>query len=101
MPIEKDVRRAIEKFTFNKSLPEFIDRAKFLEERLKEGEKLSVGIDKFGFSDAPKATNFVYLELQKTEGKQRVAILSHVGEIAYITDIFKDYKPSPKSQRRR
>jgi len=40
MSIEENITEALEKFTFNKRLPEFIDMAKYLEARLKEGEHL-------------------------------------------------------------
>ena len=95
MPIEEDIKKAIKKFTFNKNLLEFIDRAKYLEERLKEGENILVKLDEHKLS----GIEFIYLELHKTEGKpEKVASLNCLG-IRYKFDLFKDYRPLPESQR--
>ena len=100
MPIEEDIRKALEKFTFNKNLPEFIDRAKFLAGRLKEGEKLLAGLDKFGLTGPHYLTDHIYLDLNRREGRrQRVATIDCLGEIRYREDIFQDYKSLPESQR--
>lgn len=86
MPIEKDINEAIEKnfpeIDKTKSLPEFIDRAKFLEEKLKPGEKLPVGVEKNElFSPFPYA---IYLELRKKgEKPERVLVLNCLGGISY------------------
>lgn len=95
MPIEEDIKEAFRTLTFHKNLLKFIDRAKYLEERLKEGEKLSIGVDERKFS----GVEFIYLELHKTEGKpEKVATLNCLG-ITYQRDIFKYYGPLPESQR--
>ncbi|GAH66165.1 unnamed protein product [marine sediment metagenome] len=95
MPIEKDIIEKIKRFTFNKNLLEFIDRAKYLEERLKEGENILVKLDEHKLS----GIEFIYLELHKTEGKpEKVVSLNCLG-IRYKSDFFKDYKPLPESQR--
>jgi len=101
MPIEEDIRKALEKFTFNKKLPEFIDRAKYLEERLKEGEHLLVKIGKLEtFDPTPYIVYNIFLELHKTKGKPRKVItINRLGDLKYKNDLFKDYRPSPKSQR--
>ena len=101
MPIEEDIRESIQKFTFNKNLPEFIDMAKYLEGRLKEGENLLIGVDERELiGPANYTADFIYLELQKTEGKPgRVATLNCLGDITYNVYIFKDYRPLPESQR--
>jgi len=95
MPIEEDIKEAIKKFTFHKNLLEFIDRAKYLEERLKEGENILVKLDEHKLS----GIEFIYLELHNKEGKpRRVATLNCLG-IRYKSDLFKDYRPLPESQR--
>ncbi len=100
MPIEKDIIEAIKKFTFNKKLPEFIDMAKHLEGRLKEGENLSVRIGKLRTFGPICYT--IYLELQKTKGKpRRVIRIDSSGDLKYRANLFKDYKPLPESQRKR
>lgn len=99
MPIEEDIRKAIEKVSFNKKLLEkFIDMSKYLEGRLKEGEDLFPGLKLSG--SALGAANFIYLELHNKEGEpRRVVTLDCLGDITYSDDLFKDYRPSPESQR--
>jgi len=93
MSIEKEIRKKIkkaffcprketERSRFNKELPEFIDKAKFLEEKLKPGEKLPVGVEKNElFSSTPYA---IYLELHKKgEKPERVLVLNCLGGISY------------------
>ena len=100
MPIEENIRKALKKVSFNKNLPEFIDRAKYLEEKLKEGENLLIGLKLSG--SALGAANFIYLELHNKEGEpKRVVTLDCLGDITYSVDIFKDYRPLPESQRKR
>jgi len=101
MSIEEDIIGAIKRFTFNKKLPEFIDRAKYLEERLKEGENLSVRIGKHGtFGPTSYNVYTISLELHKTEGKlRRVVRIDSLGNLKYRIDLFKDYKSLPESQR--
>jgi len=104
MPIEEDIIEKIKRFAFNKKLPEFIDRAKYLEGRLKEGEGLLV---RKGWlkTRGPTCWNpcIIYLELHKPEGKpkrKRVVTIHCSGEeLTYNVDLFKDYKPLSKSQR--
>jgi len=97
MPIEKDIRESIKKFTFHKNLLEFIDRAKYLEERLKEGEDILVKLDEHKLS----GIEFIYLELHKTEGKPKKVVTLNCLGITYSVDLFKDYRPLPESQRER
>jgi hypothetical protein len=103
MSIEEDIRKALEKFTFNKNLPEFIDMAKHLEERLKKGESILVKVDKRGLVGLTDHTvDFIYLELHKIEGRpEGAASLDCLGDIAYRNDIFRGYKFTQKSQRKR
>lgn len=88
---------AIKKFTFNKKLPEFIDRAKFLEERLKEGQKLFIAISKHNL--LPILYEYsIYLELHEL-GKypRRMIYIDGLGKLRIDKkerDLFKDYKPS-------
>jgi len=105
MSIEEDIKKAAGKLEsnknfdneeFNKDLPEFIDRAKYLKRRLKKRERLSVGVDKFGLHNFSMDTDFIYLELHKTEGKQKMVALSCLGELAYIVDFFKNFRPLPE-----
>lgn len=104
MPIEEDISEASKKLTFFKNLPEFIDRAKYLERRLKEGEKLLFGVDKFEIRDPSQETaDFIYLDIKRTEGKlkrERVVTFTCLGDMIYKTDIFKDYRPPPEAQIR-
>lgn len=101
MSIEKDIKETLKKLTFFKNLPEFTDRAKFLEGRLKEGESLSVGVDELQLiGPARETADFIYLELHRTEGKpERAVTLDCLGGMTYIVDIFKDYRPLPEFQR--
>lgn len=101
MPIEENITKAIKRFIFNKKLPKFIDMAKYLERRLKEGENLLVGVGEHEIK-YHSDVDFIYLELHNTEGKsERVVTLNCLGDITYEVDIFKDYRPLLESQRKR
>ena len=98
MPVEKEIRKATKKFELKKNIPEFIDRAKFLEERLKKGEKLSIEVSEDELVGPASYT--VHLELHKKgEKPERVANLGCLGRMSYRFDLFKDYNPSLESQR--
>ncbi len=103
MSIEKEINKAIKKFAFNKNLLEFIDRAKYLKERLKKGESLSVEVDECELDVSGPAhytIDFIYLELHRKKGKpERAATLDCLGYVTYKMHLFKDYKPLSESQK--
>jgi len=89
MPIEKQIKETIKRFTFNKKLFEFINRAKHLERKLKEGEGLLVGVDEKELSGpAPYTVDFIYVELQIGAKRERVLTLDCLGDITYKQDLF-------------
>ena len=103
MPIEEDIRKALERLIFNKKLPEFIDRAKYLEERLEEGEHLLIKIGKLETFDPTLYIVYnIFLELHTTKGKPRKVItIDPLGDLKYRNDLFKGYRPLPESQKER
>lgn len=101
MPIEEDIRESIRKLTFLKNLPEFTDRAKHLEERLKSGEKLLVVLDEYQLvGPANYTADFIYLEFYKAEGKpEKVLSINCLGDVLYKGGLFEDYIFPPQSLR--
>ena len=101
MSIEEDINEAIKKLTFFKNLPEFKDRAKYLEERLKEGESLLIKVDEHKLTGpADYTADFIYLEFYKAEEKpEKVLSLNCLGDVLYGMDLFKDYISLPEFQR--
>ncbi len=100
MPIEETIIETVKRFTFDEKLPEFIDRAKYLEERLKEGQKIFVEIkgDK-----APLHIYAIHLEIHELgEYPRKIIYIDTLGKLRINKkerNLFKDYKPSPESQR--
>ena len=99
MSKEKDIKKVIKRL--DKNLLEFIDRAKYLEGRLKEGESLLDGIDELKLGNhIPDTARVIYLEIHRTKGRsERVATINCLGEMTYRIDIFKNYRFLPESQR--
>ena len=89
MPIEKEIKETIKRFTFNKKLFEFIKRANHLERKLKEGESLLVGVDEKGLSGPAHYTaDFIYVELHIGTKRERVLTLDCLGDMTYRQDLF-------------
>lgn len=93
MSIEQDIVKTIMKSTFNKKLPEFIDRAKFLEKRLKEGEQLFFQLTEYK-AFITDYSYYIGLDLHKRGIEPRTVIfIGGDGKLRYEKDLFKDYKP--------
>ncbi|TET77437.1 MAG: hypothetical protein E3J41_07110 [Candidatus Cloacimonadota bacterium] len=97
MSRKEDIKKVIKRL--DKNLLEFIDRAKYLKGRLKEGESFLDGIDEPKLGNyIPDTARVIYLEIHRTKGRsERVATINCLGNITYSVDIFKDYRPLPES----
>ena len=93
MAIEQLIGYLAEKFSFSeKNLPEFINKEKFLEEKLKRGEELSIVIVN-GESKHP----YICLELCKKEETIKIATFNYSGITQlYQEKMFEDYLPLPE-----
>ena len=102
MTIEEDINEALKKLSLFKKLPEFIDKAKYLEGRLKKGERLSIRRDEFKLVDPTgHIVDYIYLELRKKgEEPEEILTLTCLGDmIGAYENFFEDYRPPQKSQR--
>jgi hypothetical protein len=96
MTIEEDVEKRIKKFAFFNNLPEFIDRAKFLEGRLKKGKSLLIGVSKRELKGSSDSLDYIYFGVYTEEKFIEAITLDCLGRMAYNADFFKDYKPLKK-----
>lgn len=102
MSIEEEINEAVKKFMFNKRLPEFIDRAKYLEKKLKKGEYLLVKEGKSehsGGQRVPDIVDFIYLKLYRPREIVDALSLDCLGDLSWNKNLFKYYMFSRKHKR--
>lgn len=97
--LESEIEKAAQRLTFTRMLPEFIDRAKYLEGKLQEGERLEVEMTEVEIGRAKTNMDVLILKLYGREDEPiRAVSLSGLG-ISYFDYLFTDYRPLPDSQR--
>ena len=99
--IEIEIEEVVQRLTFNRRLPEFIDRAKYLEGKLQEGEYLTVEMEDLELRDmARSSADRMVLDLYgRKEKPVRAVTLDSLGTISWSDDLFLDYRPIPESKR--
>jgi hypothetical protein len=101
MTIAGKIGKVARRLTFYRKLPEFIDRAKYLEGRLREGEYLTVEMEDLELTGRAKhSADMMVLDLHRKHGGTIRAIsLDSLGTISWFSELFRDYRPLPESQR--
>ena len=93
--LEEVARETIQQFSFNKRFSEFLKRAFYLQENLKDGEHLAVkyirnGIKVYGNQED---LDIIELCILDSNGKSKEPLrLDMFGVLSYTVDTFKNYK---------
>lgn len=97
--LEVEIEEISQHLAFNRKLPEFIDRTRFLEERLQEGEYLKPELGELDLSGKVElVVETMVLNLYgREEEPVKALVLSSLGRILCNTNLFSDYEPSSET----
>lgn len=95
MAIEEKIIKSMKNWRFYRRLPEFLDRVRYLESKLKkeEGEYLKI-VETEDYADYTDAIGIKLLKKGAEESAAAPVLrLNCLGEMTYSMEYFKDYKP--------
>lgn len=96
--LKSKVEKTFQKFGVNKKFPKFLDRAIYIESKLKENESLVIkheSRDSPGMFGVHDDIDMIRAYIKRKDGKEEIILsLDAVGIMSYNGALLKPYKPS-------